>query len=331
MSFEIKTANRQQAKIKILLAGVSGSGKTYSSLLLASGLTKGDYSKIGIIDTEKGSASLYAHLGKFLVIELETPYTPERYIEAITAFEKHGVDVIIIDSISHEWEGEGGILDEHANMSGNSFTNWKKLTPRHNRFIEKILKSNCHIIATSRSKSDYVMNNENGKTKIEKQGTKVITRDGVEYEFTISFNLNLHNFAECEKDRTELFKNKGIFQITHETGEKILNWCQLGDTKPKTEIKPKNIEKPTKPKQDEKPKLTDEEEKIKNELPKLFEKLQISEQLKIRFRALKMNGLQVYALLSAMDKKGLTAESLTFATEVDEWLRIEGFEDEIPY
>jgi len=325
MSFEIKTASRQQAKIKILLAGVSGSGKTYSSLLLASGLTKGDYSKIGIIDTEKGSASLYAHLGKFLVIELETPYTPERYIEAITAFEKHGVDVIIIDSISHEWEGEGGILDEHANMSGNTFANWKKLTPRHNRFIEKILKSNCHIIATSRSKSDYVMNNENGKMKIEKQGTKVITRDGVEYEFTISFNLNLHNFAECEKDRTEIFKNKGIFKITSETGKKISSWCQLDDTKPKTEIKPKNIEKPVKPK------LTDEEQKVKTELPKLFEKLQISEQLKNRFRSLKMNGFKVYALLNAMDKKGLTAESLTFATEVDEWLRIEGFEDEIPY
>ena len=225
---QIKKATRKKTKIKILISGVSGSGKTYSSLLLAHGLC-GDWSKIVVIDTEKESASLYSHLGEYNILPLEPPFSPERYIEAITEAEKFGAEAVIIDSISHEWDGEGGVLDTANKMSGNSFTNWNKLTPRHNRFIEKILQSNCHVIATSRAKSDYILqDNEQGKKVPEKVGMKSITREGIEYEFTLCFEIDIHNRVMSTKDRTSLFKNKDSFVITEQTAKSIIEWCETG-------------------------------------------------------------------------------------------------------
>ena len=101
------------------------------------------------------------------------------------------MEVIIIDSISHEWEGKGGILDIHGSMVGNSFTNWAKVTPRHNEFVQKILQSNSHIIATIRSKQDYVLSEKNGKMVPEKVGLKGVTREGLDYEFTLVFDVDI--------------------------------------------------------------------------------------------------------------------------------------------
>jgi hypothetical protein len=139
---QLQTAQRKRAKIKLGLQGPSGSGKTYSSLLIAYGLCN-DWSKIAVIDTENHSADLYAHLGSYNTISLSAPFTPERYIQAIEVCEKAGMEVIIIDSITHEWEN---LLDHHASLQGNSFTNWGKITPRHNDFVQRILQSPCHII-----------------------------------------------------------------------------------------------------------------------------------------------------------------------------------------
>ena len=141
----LRQAERKQAKIRLALQGPSDSGKTYSALLLAFGIT-GTWEKIVIIDTENSSADLYADLGAYNVLPLTQPYTPERYIQAIHQCESEGMEVIIIDSISHEWEGQGGILAIHGNMPGNSFTNWNKVTPRHNAFIQSMLLSPSHII-----------------------------------------------------------------------------------------------------------------------------------------------------------------------------------------
>src|ERR1035437_1510205 len=127
---QLQIAERKKAKIKLGLQGPSGSGKTYSALLLAYGLCS-DWTKIAIIDSENRSANLYANLGKYNVVDLQAPFTPERYIEAINICEKASMEVIIIDSISHEWEGIGGLLETHSNMQGNSYTNWNKITPRH--------------------------------------------------------------------------------------------------------------------------------------------------------------------------------------------------------
>jgi hypothetical protein len=227
----LQQAERKQAKIKLGLQGPSGSGKTYSALLLAFGLIN-NWSKIAVIDTENHSADLYAHLGAYLVLNLERPFTPERYIEAICICEEAGMEAIIIDSISHEWEGVGGVIDIHGSMLGNSFTNWAKVTPRHNVFIQKILQSSCHIIATIRSKQDYVLSEKNGKMVPEKVGLKGITREGLDYEFTLVFELDLKHQATATKDRTQLFMDKPSFMISPETGQAIANWCNAGKTLP---------------------------------------------------------------------------------------------------
>ena len=136
---KITTAQRKRAKIRLSIQGPSGSGKTYSSLLLAKGLTA-QWSDICVIDTENHSADLYSHLGDYNVLTIGKPFTPESYMQAIDLCEQSGIKVIIIDSLSHEWDGDGGILEIHSSMMGNSFTNWSKVTPRHNALVQKILQ-----------------------------------------------------------------------------------------------------------------------------------------------------------------------------------------------
>jgi len=222
-----KPASKKQQKLRLLLEGASGSGKTYSALLIAKALGK----KIAVIDTEKGSASLYDKLTDFDTCELEPPFTPEKYIKAIIEAEQAGYDVLIIDSITHEWSGKGGCLDIQSGLGGR-YQDWSKVTPRHNAFIEAILQSNLHIIATARTKTDYETTNNNGKMKVEKVGLKTEQRDGLDFEFTLVFRLNENNIASATKDRTSLFKGvDGI--LTADTGAKILDWLNDGE-----EVKP---------------------------------------------------------------------------------------------
>ncbi|MFC0263378.1 AAA family ATPase [Fontibacter flavus] len=222
-----RKAERKQAKIKIGLQGPSGSGKTTSALLLAYGLV-GDWSKVAVIDSENGSADLYSHLGDYNVLGITAPYTPEKYIQAIHTCYEHGMEAIILDSISHEWEGEGGILDIHSKMAGNSFQNWSKVTPRHNAFVNTILNVPVHVISTIRSKQDYVMAEKNGKAVPEKVGLKGVTRDGMDYEFTVVFDIDIKHQARTSKDRTGLFNNTPDFMISAETGDLIRQWCEQG-------------------------------------------------------------------------------------------------------
>jgi hypothetical protein len=220
----LRVSKRSQARIRIAIQGTSGSGKTYSSLLLAYGLTT-NWTKIAVIDTENQSADLYANLGQYNVISINSPHTPEKYVEAIEICENAGMEVIVIDSISHEWET---LLDIQSNMPGNSFTNWAKITPRHNALINKILSSSAHVIATVRSKQDYVLTDKNGKMVPEKVGLKGVQRDGLEYDFTIVFDVNIKHQASASKDRTGMFVDKPEFTITSATGKQILEWCLEG-------------------------------------------------------------------------------------------------------
>lgn len=224
---ELQKAQRKQAVIKMGLQGPSGSGKTYSSLLLAYGLAK-DWGRIAVIDSENHSADLYAHLGDYSVVTIGPPFSPAKYVEAIELCEAAGMEVIIIDSISHEWDGSGGILDIHSGMMGNSFTNWSKVTPLHNSFVSKILQSPAHIISTIRSKQDYVLSERNGKVVPEKVGLKGVQRDGMDYEFTIVLDLDLKHQATASKDRSGLFMDKAQFVITEATGALIKEWCNSG-------------------------------------------------------------------------------------------------------
>jgi hypothetical protein len=224
---QLQLATRQKAKIKMALQGPAGAGKTYGALLLGYGLTD-SWDKIGVIDTENGSSNLYAHLGSFKVMTISAPFTPEKYSQALSICIKHGLEVIIIDSISHEWEGSGGILDSHAAMAGNSFTNWSKVTPRHNAFVQAILQAPVHIVCTLRTKQDYVLTEKNGKMVPEKVGLKSIQRDGTDYEFTLVFDLDIKNNAVASKDRTGLFFAKPECKLTVETGQVISDWCNQG-------------------------------------------------------------------------------------------------------
>ena len=225
---KLQKAERHQVKLRIGLSGPSGFGKTYSALLLAYGITN-DWNKIAIIDTENKSASLYSHLGDFNVLSLEEPYSPERYLKAIKLCEESEVEIIIIDSISQEWQGKGGCLEIHEQLGGR-FNDWAKVTPRHNAFIDAIVQSKCHIITTTRRKVDYSLDQDsNGKTKVMKLGMKEITREGFEYELTVNFELlNDKHLASASKDRTGLFMGKPEFIINSNTGKKLINWCNQG-------------------------------------------------------------------------------------------------------
>ncbi len=231
---KLKKSERKKAKIKMALQGPSGSGKTMSSLLIAQGLTNGNLSKVGIIDSESGSSNLYSHLGNYNVLKLDNPHSPERYIEAIDVCINSGMEVIILDSISHCWDY---LLDYHASLQGNSFTNWAKIKPLEKAFVNKILESDVHIIATMRVKQDYVLSERNGKMVPEKVGLKAIQRDEISYEFTIVFDVDSKHFAVSSKDRTLLFEGKPQFVINSNTGKKILDWCNSTMTKGELSIK----------------------------------------------------------------------------------------------
>jgi hypothetical protein len=222
---ELRKANRRRSKIRLLLQSPSGGGKTMSALLIAKGITEGDWSRVAVIDTENHSADLYSDLGEYQVLSLSQPFTPESYMQAIQTCEQAGMDVIIIDSITHEWEY---LLDYHASLPGNSFNSWSKVTPRHTAFIQQMLQSPCHIIATVRSKTEYALSEKNGKQVPEKMGMKSVQRDGIDYEFTVVLELDLKHNATASKDRTRLFMDKPPFRPGEETGRQILQWCTSG-------------------------------------------------------------------------------------------------------
>lgn len=237
MSFIIKDANKVAKKLRIGMSGPSGFGKTYSSLLLAYGIC-GDWSSICVIDTEKDSASLYSDLPKkigdtpearFKTIPFRAPYSPKRYVEAIKFAEANGAKVIIVDSISHEWQGKGGCLEIHSKLGGR-FQDWGEVTPMHNAFIDSILESGCHVICCVRSKQGYEMTSkQGGGIRVQKAGLAPITREGFEYEMDVAFNIiNDQHLVELSKDRTEIFDKDEHFIITWETGKRLKDWASDG-------------------------------------------------------------------------------------------------------
>lgn len=156
-----KKAERRKAKLRLALCGPSGSGKTYSALLIAKGIG----GKIALLDTENGSGSLYSNICEYDSAEIAPPFAVEKYISSIKAAENAGYNVLIIDSLSHAWAGQGGLLEEvDKRNKGNSFTAWREVTPMHNKLVDTILQSSLHIITTMRSKTAYeIEKDERGK------------------------------------------------------------------------------------------------------------------------------------------------------------------------
>jgi hypothetical protein len=242
---QLKSAERKKVKIRMSLASPTGFGKTMGALLIAYGMTE-DWSKIAVIDTENESASFYSDhtvpganglkIGKFQTLSLTPPFSPERYTEAIKICEDAGIEVIIIDSITHVWKGQGGLLESN-NQLGGRYQDWAKTTPRYQRWLDGILQSKCHVITTNRKKQAYSMTQDGGKTKVEKQGMEDEIRDGYDYEMTVAFELvNDKHLANTSKDRTGLFMGTPEFVITPEVGKRILNWCNAGNDAPERNI-----------------------------------------------------------------------------------------------
>lgn len=230
MSISIRKAKRSATKLRLLVTGPSGAGKTYGGLLVAKGLGA---KNIVVIDTEQGSSDLYDTLADFSVIDLAPPFSPERYIEAIKAAEDAGADCIIIDSISHEWNGKGGCLElvdeiAKAKFRGNTWSAYSEITPRHRSFIDAMLRSSAHIIATGRAKTETAQVDDGGRKKVVKLGMKLESRDGAEYEFTVCLDV-IHDghFAVASKDRTGLFGGDPK-PITVDTGRRLAEWLAGG-------------------------------------------------------------------------------------------------------
>jgi hypothetical protein len=229
MAIEIRKAERVKSKLRLGLAGPAGSGKTMSALKVAKGIG----GNVCLIDTERGSGDLYANLYDYSVISLEPPFKPDSLIEAIHAAEKAGFSVIVIDSLSHFWNDEGGILDQADKMQNsdkNRFTMWADLTPQHRRLVNALLNSPKHIIGTMRSKQEYAMEtDEKGKASVKKLGLAPVQREGMEYEFTVFFDISQDHYAKATKDRTNMFGNE-VFIMDEQTGLRLSKWLEEGKT-----------------------------------------------------------------------------------------------------
>lgn len=237
MAFEIRRAERRRAKGRVGIDGPAGAGKTHGALLFAAGLAP--EGRIVVIDTEHGSAEMEAGkpgIPAFDVCPLTAPYSPKRYVEAIHACEAAGYAVIVVDSLSHAWTGSGGALDQVDRIagSGNRFTAWRDVTPQHNALVDAILQSPAHVIVTMRTKMEYALETDgNGKTKVRKLGMAPIQREGMEYEFSVVFDVDQErHLAKATKDRTSLFDGQPPELLTPAHGAKFREWMESGAATP---------------------------------------------------------------------------------------------------
>lgn len=255
MALVFQKAKRIQTKIKLAVGGPSGSGKTMSSLLLGYGLIKGEHpdwddatcwDKICVCDTENGSSALYVGaraggtvIGSYNTIPIEPPFEEQVLIDAIAMCENHGMEVIILDSMTAFWQGEGGALQTQgkiAERTGNSFTSWKGVRADQSKMMQAILQSQCHIISAYRAKTEYVQEkNDKGKTVVRNIGMGIIAEGNTEYEYSCFLMLDASHNAAAIKDRTGLFDNQ-IFVITPETGKRIYQWLSEGEVPPERTV-----------------------------------------------------------------------------------------------
>lgn len=222
----------------IAITGPTGSGKTFSALRLAAGIAKSLGKRFAVIDAENGSASLYSDYFDFDTLKLTPPFTTEKYIDAINTAEKSGeYGALVIDSITHAWAGEGGLLEQKAQLDArpgsNHWTNWNPIKAKDLRFKSAYLHSSIpFLIATMRSKMEYAQSEDGGKKKVQKVGMAPVQSDGIEYEFSVVLDVAMNHECEVSKDRTHLFDKKPIFIITEETGQMLCNWRASGKALP---------------------------------------------------------------------------------------------------
>jgi len=226
------------AKLRMAIMGISGSGKTYSALRIATSLG----SRVAFIDTERGSARKYSDMFDFDVMELDS-FAVENFIAGIEAAENGGYDVLIIDSLSHAWAGKDGILEfvdaETArSRAKNAYTSgWRSATPLHNRLVDTILTCKLHVIACMRTKADYVQESVNGKTVPRKVGLAPVQREGMEYEFDVVGDMDDEHNLIISKTRCQVLDKK-LFPFPGEDVAAILREWLMGEPAPATAPKP---------------------------------------------------------------------------------------------
>lgn len=231
--FTFKKATKEQAKARVALIGVSGSGKSYTAMQAAKAHANGG--KVAAIDTERGSLSKYSDLFEFDVLELEN-FSPRNYVQAIKAAEEAGYSVLVIDSLSHAWSGIGGALDmvDKANArsdgrAGNSFAAWRSVTPEHNALVDAILQANMHVIVTMRVKTEYVIEEDSrGKKVPRKVGLAPIQRDGLEYEFDLIADMNIDNQMAVSKSRCPAMTGVVTLKPDTDTFRPFAQWLSTG-------------------------------------------------------------------------------------------------------
>lgn len=245
---QLHKGQRSKAFLKLGVSAPSGGGKTLGALMIAFGLMKEQYpnlpdaqlwEKIAIVDTENGSGELYVgsefgnlKIGEYNAITLRPPFEADKYTQALELCQEAGIEVVVIDSTTHLWSGEGGMLEQQsaaAKRSGNSYTAWRDVTPQHNRFVNAMLQMPLHIIATMRSKQEYVQQKDekSGRTTVQKLGMEPEQRKGMEYEFTVFFEISADHNAFGSKDRTSMFDQR-TFKITPEIGKQLMQWLNSG-------------------------------------------------------------------------------------------------------
>lgn len=223
-----KKASKTQSKLRLALIGPSGAGKTYSALAIATHLG----GRVAVIDTERGSASKYADIFDFDVMELDN-FSPRNYIAAIHEAEQCGYSVLIIDSLSHAWSGKGGALEmvdrASARSSGNKFSGWREVTPLHNELVDTMLRASLHLIVTMRAKTEYVIDEDDrGKKVPRKVGLAPVQRDGLEYEFDVVGTMDRDNNLVVDKTRCPALNGAVIYQPGEEMAKVLLNWLSDG-------------------------------------------------------------------------------------------------------
>jgi hypothetical protein len=236
MKFKAVEAVREKIAVKIALMGASGSGKSYTSLRLATGMLDemekidGKRGKILLANTEGSRGRYYANEFKYDIVDLESPYNPELFIDLINYAVDEKYSVLIIDSSSAEWEGKGGCLELQQQLGG-KYQDWSKVSPRHDRFIDALALSPIHIIATMKGKDQYeVDKDDRGKVSVKKLGVGAKQREGFEYNFTCTFNIDRDSHvAKSEKDNTHIFEKEGDVLLSEAFGEKIIKWANSGE------------------------------------------------------------------------------------------------------
>lgn len=224
-----KKATRQQLKLRLAIDGPSGAGKTYTALTFAHALAKGG--PIAVIDSESGSARKYAGENgwEFDALELDS-FSPSEYASAIEEAGRLGYPVIVVDSLSHAWEGKDGALELKDKKGGNSFAAWKDITPMHRRMIDAILTSPAHVICTMRSKTEYVLETDsNGKQVPKKVGMAPVQRAGMEYEFDIYLSMDWSHIATVTKSRCRAVDGQIFAKPSAAFVHQIQSWLEAGE------------------------------------------------------------------------------------------------------